>query len=206
MFLDDEDRQVYLRLLHKYAERYGVQISAYCLMTNHIHLIAIPAEDEAFANAIGTAHGQYATLFNTRHEIGGHLWHSRYFSCVLDESHFWNAIRYVELNPVRAGLARRAEDYPWSSAPFHCGRVRSRLVSELIPPKGSANWSSWLSEGSGSRFNSRLRQRTLAGLPCGSSEFVHEIEVQVGRPLEPRKRGRPPKDKNGDVSVFRDAK
>jgi putative transposase len=183
-----------------------VRISAYCLMTNHIHLIGVPAGEDALADVIGTAHGQYATLFNARHAMEGHLWHSRYFSCVLDESHFWNAIRYVELNPVRAGLVWRAEDYPWSSAPFHCGRARSRLLSKLAAPQGNANWSAWLAERGDSQFDGYLRRRTLSGLPCGSSGFVHKIELQVGRLLEPGRRGRPPKRKNGDVSLFRATK
>ena len=184
VFRTDEDCEIYLRLLHKYALRYGIDIYAYCLMSNHIHLVAVPEEESSFAQAIGSTHGQYATIFNERHEMAGHLWHSRYFSCVLDESHFWNAIRYVELNPVRAGIMPRAEDYLWSSAHAHCRCIWTPLLSKMdASPPGAASWSSWLAERNHVGIDDRLRRRTISGLPCGSADFVHTLEHKVGRPL-----------------------
>jgi putative transposase len=204
VFLNDEDRQTYLRLLRKYAESSDVEIRAYCLMTKHIHLIAIPGDVDSFAEAIGVTHGQYATLFNDRHTSEGHLWHSRFFSCVLDEFHYWNAIRYVELNPVRAGFAARAEDYPWSSAPTHCGHGKSPLFSfpSVTPACPVLDWSNWLAQGNASGVDDQLRQRTLSGIPCGSPDFLIDLELKVGRPLTCRKRGRPCSRQNGDVSLF----
>ena len=153
VFVEAVDRELYLRLLRKYATRSGVRVAAYCLMTNHVHLVVIPKNSKSLGEAIGTTHGHFASLFNEKYRTQGHLWHSRFFSCVLDEAHFWNAIRYVELNPVRAGLSRRAEDYPWSSARAHC---------EKRP-----DWSAWLAHGNDLGVDDQLRKHTRLGLPCG---------------------------------------
>ena len=160
------------------------------LETTHVHLIAVPDNKGSFAEAIGTTHSQYAMAFNERYKTQGHLWHSRFFSCVLDEVHFWNAIRYVELNPVRAGLVARAQDYPWSSARVHCGYIESSILSgQLILTRPNAEWSTWLEQGNASGVDDELRRQTLSGLPYGTADFVRSLEVEVGRPLTRRKPG-----------------
>ena len=119
VFFVDEDRRYYLALLKEKAEEYRLDILAYCLMTNHVHLIAVPQDPESLAKAIGRAdflHTQYVNRLQGR---SGHLWQNRFHSCALDEGHFWSAMRYVEQNPVRAGLVKEAGDYEWSSAAAH---------------------------------------------------------------------------------------
>ena len=113
-FCDEKDRAVYLRLVGEYAERYALRIWAYSLMTNHIHLVAVPEYEESLAAVIRDAHGNYARYFNQAHGAIGHLWQGRYYSSVLDSGHLRSAIRYVERNPVRAGMIQRGEDYEWS--------------------------------------------------------------------------------------------
>jgi REP element-mobilizing transposase RayT len=115
VFFEDADRAMYLDLLARYAGRHGVRITGYCLMSNHVHLVAIPKAENALAKAIGRAHNDYARWLNVKRGESGHVWQSRFYSCPLDEQHQWEALRYVELNAVRAGLVGDAPDWPWST-------------------------------------------------------------------------------------------
>jgi putative transposase len=117
----DADRAVYLQLLQHACQLHQLLVAGYCLMSNHVHLIAIPRRPDSLALALKGAHGRYAFYFNARHASSGHVWQGRYYSCPLDGPHLWAALRYTELNPVRAGLAEAPADYPWSSAALHCG-------------------------------------------------------------------------------------
>ena len=103
----------------EWCDRYRVQVWAYCLMPNHVHLIAVPASSDGLRGAIGEAHRRYTTVINRREGWRGHLWQGRFASYVMDDRYTLAAARYVELNPVRAGLVARAEDYPCSSARAH---------------------------------------------------------------------------------------
>ena len=106
-----------------------VRILAYCLMSNHIHLVAVPAEAESLALCLQRVHGRYAQYLNARRQRCGHLWQNRFFSCPVDERHLWTALRYVELNPARAGMVGQTREYPWSSTAAHLGgRDASRAL------------------------------------------------------------------------------
>ena len=105
----DADRMVYLNLLRQNIELHGVALIGYCLMSNHVHLVVIPHNGCGLALALKETHGRYAAYWNTIHRSSGHAWQGRYFSCPLDGAHLWEALRYAELNPVRAGLAIEAE-------------------------------------------------------------------------------------------------
>lgn len=192
VFLDEDDYAIYLRLLKLYSERFLLRILAYCLMTNHIHVVGSPGRVDSIANTFKYCHGIYATEFNKKYGKSGHVWQARPFSCVLDESHTWAAIRYVERNPVRANMVERAEDYRWSSARAHCGLATDPLLSWDLPQgQPIANWSNWLS-GEDVDVERRIRERTFTGRPCGEDRFIRDIETVVGRPLVPGKRGRKP--------------
>jgi putative transposase len=195
VFLEDEDRRIYLFLLRKYAKRSAVDIWSYALLTNHTHLVAVPEKKESLAMALKDTHGLYAMYFNRKYGFAGHLWQSRFFSCVLDDAHARAAVRYVERNPVRAGLVARAEDYPWSSAAARCGRRRDPLLAEVLPLKNTIpNWAAWLAKGTPQEELDRIRQLTRIGLPFGSEQFVEQLEAQLGRSLRPRK---PRRDRTG---------
>jgi REP element-mobilizing transposase RayT len=99
----------------------GVALWAYCLMPNHIHLICVPGNGQSLAAALGRTHADYARHFNIEGRSCGHGWQARYFSCPLEGVHCWQAMAYVERNPVRAGLAAQAADYRWSGAAAHTG-------------------------------------------------------------------------------------
>jgi putative transposase len=191
VFVSDSDRQAYLGFVKKYAECHGLMIWAYCLMTNHVHLIAVPAREESLSLALRDAHTVYAMRFNTRTQSTGHVWQGRFYSCPLDDEHLWAAVRYVERNPVRAGLIGRAEEYQWSSARAHCGITRDALLSGDFPPADAVeNWGEWLLQEDDAAITDSIRHHTNTGRPCGSPDFVDRLEGLLGRTLRPARRGR----------------
>ncbi len=117
VFFADDDRRAYLEFLAERAERFELEVLGYCLMTNHVHLVVRPYTEDALGKGVGRTHFRHSQYVNRFHGRSGHLWQGRFHSCALDEEHFWWALRYVEQNPVRAELVRRAWEYGWSSGP-----------------------------------------------------------------------------------------
>lgn len=196
VFESDDDRRVYLHFLKQYADRHGLAVWAYCLMTNHVHLVVVPIHEKSLAEALRDAHTVYAMRFNSRTRMTGHLWQGRFYSCVLDETHLWAAVRYVERNPVRAALAAHAVDYPWSSARAHCGLRHDPMLSPDFPPPGIIeDWARWLESEGDPGILDRIRNTTRTGRPCGTSTFLDGLESLLGRTLRPRKRGPKPKNR-----------
>ena len=148
IFTDSADRLTFLGLMHTAVTECGLEIWAYALMRNHVHMIAVPEGRDSISQAMTETLNAYAELFNDRHGHTGELWHRRCHSVVVQTRYLWKAVRYVERNPVRAGIVRRAEDYRWSSAAFHCGlRDSDPLISLSSPLIGAlGNWSAWLAE------------------------------------------------------------
>lgn len=197
VFETDEDRRTYLRLLKLYCDKRGLAVWAYCLMTNHIHLVVVSEEEASLGQALRDAHTVYAMYFNERTQLSGHVWQGRFFSCPLDETHLWTAVRYVESNPVRAGLVTRAEEYGWSSAAAHCGISDSDVLSPDFPPRGVIdNWAEWLGAESDTAAREQVRMQTRSGRPCGAQAFVDKLEHQLQRHLRPKTGGRPRKTEN----------
>ena len=195
VFFTDADRRKFLTLLAEQCGQCGLEIWAYCLMSNHVHLVAVPASVDSLGRAMRRVNSRYATYVNRRQGWSGYLWQGRFYSTPLDESHFWSAVRYVERNPVRAGIVPRAEDYAWSSAAAHCGLATDELLSgDLEQSDHVGNWRAWLLDEDDAAVR-LLRDRTRTGRPCGPTEFVQRLEKLLGRPLAPNKRGRKPKKK-----------
>jgi putative transposase len=189
VFTREADREVYLSLLRESAERRRLHVLAYCLMTNHVHLVVVPDTADALSSAMRDIQMTYAAYLHRREGASGHLWQGRFHACVLDEPHLWAAIRYVERNPVRAGLVPRAEDYWWSSAAAHCGmRADCNLPALALPPNLVTDWRTWLCDEDAALTQS-IRQQTRTGRPCGSDAFVKQLESILGRPLAPRPSG-----------------
>lgn len=196
IFGSDQDRVTYLALLRQYSELHGLGLLGYCLMSNHVHLMAIPHEPDALAQALKQAHGRYATYWNARRASSGHVWQGRFYSCPLDEAHTWKALRYVELNPVRAKMVTSAEEWRWSSARAHCGRERANAMLQMerwARRWTAAEWRQFLLEGATEAEVSALRQCTHTGRPLGGEEFVAQLEQEMLRLLAPQKGGRPKK-------------
>jgi putative transposase len=128
IFFEPGDQAIYLDLLREQTDRYKVQVWAYCLMPNHVHLIMVPAQPDALGLAVGEAHRRYTNFINARARWIGHLFQSRFASVLLDDDHFVRAVRYVSLNPVRARLVSAAQDWPWSSVRAHLSGMDDALV------------------------------------------------------------------------------
>ena len=193
VFFSDEDRRAYLDLLHEFGEHHGVGFWGYCLMSNHVHLIAVPKTEASLAKAIGRAHQAYTRRINFRENWRGYLWQGRFHSCPLDTRHAERALCYVENNPVRAGLVRRAEDWEWSSAAGHVGKESDRLTAAVPFIEDPKAWRWLLRKGMAGEEKAALRERTRTGRPLGSPACVARLERRLHRVLKPRKSGRKPK-------------
>ncbi len=190
----DEERLVYLNLLRKYVQFHELSVLGYCLMSNHVHVLAVPRKPDALALALKHTHGRYASYWNAAHRSSGHVWQGRFYSCPLDSYHLWVALRYAELNPLRAGLVAQAESWPWSSAAAHCGSVEpdTCLAMEMWSKRWSMEtWREYLAAGETKCELAAIRQCTHTGRPLGAPEFVHTLEQTTQRRLVPQKGGRP---------------
>jgi REP-associated tyrosine transposase len=192
VFFCDSDRAVYVALLRHHAQKAGMRILGYCLMTNHVHLVTTPERPNSLAAGLGRLHNDYARWLHVRQGRTGHLWQNRFFSCPLSESHLAEVLRYVELNPVRAKLVRQARDWEWSSARARIeGEDPNQVIAPVdLHPTGTA-WSQVLEQGwKAAEFEIRLRAATRVGRPFGDDAFLETAEQQTGRRLRPLKPGR----------------
>lgn len=190
-FFHDGDYRLYLRLLAEWCEHHEVAIWAWCLMPNHVHLVAVPSRPEALAAAFGEAHRRYSRHINQRHDWRGFLWQGRFSSCPMDERHLLMAVRYVELNPVRAGLVARPELWPWSSVHAHLRGSGDGLCT-LAPMRDRiADWPTFLGAGLSDDDLEALRVHARTGRPLGDDAFVERLEAETGRLLRPARGGRP---------------
>jgi putative transposase len=201
-FFGDVDRRFYLKCLAQSAGRAGCDIHAYALMTNHVHLLATPRESGAVGAMLQDMGRRYVRVINTLHDRTGTLWEGRFKSSLVDsETYFLTCHRYIELNPVRAGLVAHPAGYPWSSHAHYAGIKVDRLLSEHATFLG-------LGQNTGARqaafralFQHDLDEKTLtqirqalnAGCGLGSESFLVAMEAKVGRRVRPPKQGRPGK-------------
>jgi len=170
-----------------------VEIWAYCLMPNHVHLVAVPENEQGLARAIGEAHRRYTVRVNQRENWRGYLWQGRFSSYPLDEQYLLAAVRYVELNPVRARLVERPWLYSWSSAAAHVRKRDDVLVKVKPMLSRVSDWREYLSTEQESTDMEILRRHMRSGRPLGSPEFVETLEASSGRVLVPGKRGPKPR-------------
>lgn len=194
VFFNDDDRFIYLEWLMFYCEKYDVAVLAYCLMTNHIHLILTPHSKDGLQQVLKPLHMRYSQYINKIKGWKGHLWQGRFFSSPLDDAYTWSAIRYVERNPVQAGMIEKAEDYLWSSAAAHCGLIKSPLLAELpnsMDGISKEDWSGWLSMPENQARIAIIRRNIEKGLPCGDNTFISNLERIAKKSLQYKPRGRP---------------
>jgi putative transposase len=195
VFFSPDDYDVYSRLLAEQASRYSLVIWAYCLMPNHVHLIAVPSSPTGLARPLGEAHRRYAALVNRRQGWAGHLWQERFASFPMDERHLMAAVRYVLLNPVRSGLVDRALDWPHSSAGAHILGKHDRITATGPLHQRIYDWEEFLSSAGPEEDTLRCRLHSKIGRPLGSNSFIATLESMTGRRLRPRKAGRRPTKK-----------
>ena len=188
-FFSDADYRQYLYLMAEWCNRCKVRIWAYCLMTNHIHLIAVPESEDGLRRAIGEAHRRYTRYINFQKGWKGHLWQGRFGSFPMDEQYLIATARYIELNPVKVGIVNRAGDYRWSSARAHLQGednilVKAEPLLEIIP-----NWQELLKIDLTEEEYKTLRRHERTGRPLGSEDFVTRMEKLTARVLRMKKPG-----------------
>lgn len=187
-FFSEEDYAAYLELMAEWCRKCRVEIWAWCLMPNHVHLIAVPQSEEGLARAIGEAHRRYTRRINFREGWRGHLWQERFASFPLDESHLLAAVRYVEMNPVAAELVARPEDYRWSSARAHLAAKDDELVTVTPLLEMVGEWRTFLALSSETEVD-LLHRHERTGRPLGRKTFMESLETVMGRCLRPQKPG-----------------
>jgi Transposase and inactivated derivatives len=193
VFFSDIDKDYYLKLLKQYSQEHEVEVLAYCLMTNHIHLILKPSTEEGLQKVLKPLHMRYTQYINKKKNWSGHLWQGRFFSSALDEQYTYHAFRYVENNPVRARMVKRATDYKYSSAMHHCGMATDLLISEYDIGVDQVQYVDYLNQGNNQENIDILRRNINKGLPCGSDNFIINLSKMLGRDLSFKHIGRPKK-------------
>lgn len=197
VFFTDDDRRLYLTLLREQSHRHELTIRGFCLMTNHVHLVAVPARAWSLGKALAAVHLKYTQFINRRHGRSGHLWQNRFYSCPLDTEHELAALRYAERNPVRARMVRLAWRYPWSSAAAHCGQIDEFGVCDKEELRvwrrryDGASWRAILQQPEDQLASTRLLRSTFNGRPLGSDRFIAKLESMLNRRLRAPKLDRP---------------
>ena len=201
VFFGAHDYRAYRALVAASCERMRVRCLAWCLMPNHLHLILIPRSPEGLRKALGEAHRRYSRRINAAHDWTGYLWQGRIASYPMADAHLLAAVRYVELNPVRAGLAKRAEDWPWSSARAHVGGRADGLTDLAALAGVHRNWRAMLRRGLeagdlAEDERAAIEAHARTGRPRGGAGFIEALEAGTGRILRRRKPGPRPRSGN----------
>ena len=198
VFFGDEDYKAYLGFLSEGCSEAGTEIWAYCLMPNHVHLLLVPFHGDGLRRALSEAHRRYTRMVNFREGWRGHLWQERFASFPASGQYLLNVARYIELNPVRAKMVFKPEDWPWSSAMSRVTGCPNSLLSSAGNAAfgGITDWSAFLGEGLDDPFQELVRKHESTGRPLGPEDFIKGIEAVLGRIFSPQKRGPKPKEKH----------
>ncbi|OGS45160.1 MAG: hypothetical protein A2539_08895 [Elusimicrobia bacterium RIFOXYD2_FULL_34_15] len=188
IFIDNRDREEYLRLLNRNSEKNKLKIISYCLMSNHVHMIVIPSTKDSMAKTMNIVNMKYAQYFNAKKNQRGHLWQDRYYSCILEEKHLIAAARYVERNPVRAGLVKEPWKWEWSSAKHNI--EMSRVLHDYTGIKPDS-WKEYIGQEEKKDLLKDMRRHTITGRPLASENFIKKLENKLKRNLTLLPRGRP---------------
>lgn len=189
VFFTDQDYRFYLYLLKKETGNANVEIWAYCLMPNHVHLILVPSDEDGLRKALAETHRQYTKEINRREGWSGYLWQGRFQSYPMDEAHLLRAIRYIELNPVRAGLVVTPDLYPWSSAILHINRQENSLINIIPVTSLVDDYQGYLADGIDDKLFDQLEYHLSTGRPFGDPVFLARVEEITGRSLIKQKPG-----------------
>lgn len=185
VFIDEDDRRRYMSLLTKYSVKWESPILSYCLMTNHVHLLSKPQEDESLYKMMQGVTLCYTQHINRKYNRTGRLWESRYLSCIVDsERYLWAVARYIEQNPVRAMMTVNPEDYPYSSARAHFGLVKNELISDdLFPESQRKDYISFVRGEIEEEQLKEIRASIRTGRPFTSNTCLKTIEEKLARRL-----------------------
>ena len=192
-FFGDDDFALYRDLLAEASATARVQVWAWVLMPNHVHLILVPSDPDGLRRSLALTHRRYAGIIHARERRTGHFWQGRYGAVLLDEPHLAAAVRYIAQNPVRAKLVAAPADWPWSSVHAHLTGADDGLTT--IEPVASRipDFADFIATEADPEASLRLRRAESIGRPLGDNAFLQEIEARTKRILRPAKRG--PKSK-----------
>ena len=188
-FFTEDDYRAYISLLSNAKERSGIDVWAYCLMPNHVHLVVVPEHKDSLAVFFREAHRQYTRRINARENWCGHLWQERFHSFVMDEAYLLATVRYVELNPVRAGLCEFPQEWIWSSVHAHLMGTDDKLVSVRPMLDRISDWQDYLGSDEEEKTQQCIREYTRTGRPGGTNGFLRMLEEQTKRTLRKGKPG-----------------
>jgi putative transposase len=198
VFFSEDDYRLYRRLIAAAARRAGAEVWAYCLMPNHVHLIVVPRDADGLRATVAEAHRRYTGAINARFGWTGHLFQGRFGAVAMDEEHLLAAARYVALNPVAAGLVRRAEDWPWSSARAHLAARDDDLAIVAPLLARIPDFAGLLAAPADAAATIRLERAATIGRPLGSPAWIAALEARLGRILAPRRPGPKPRRSPAD--------
>jgi len=202
IFYSDLDRQQLLAMLADVSKLYGVAIHAYVLMDNHFHLLLTPPTAEALSRMMQALGRRYVGWFNARHQRSGTLWEGRFRAGLIEgERHLLACMRYIELNPVRAGLCTEPAQWTWSSAAHHLGLTRDALIAEHelywslgnTPFEREHAYREFMAQGVPAAEQAMFTDAVLRGRPVGSETFLQPLVITHERVVLRRPRGRPRK-------------
>jgi putative transposase len=197
-FFSDADYALYRDLLAENCRAAEVEVWAWCLMPNHVHLILVPSDPDGLRRALARVHRSYAGVIQARRKRSGHFWQGRFGAVAMDEAHLMAALRYVSLNPVRARLVERAQDWRWSSTSAHLRGKDDRLTA-LAPIRDRVpRFADLLASEPEQDLFGRLRAAESIGRPLGDDRFLSRIERRTKRVLKPAKRGPKPLELESD--------
>ena len=191
-FFCDADYQLYRDLLATHCQAHGVAVWSWVLMPNHVHLILVPPHEDSLRAALSKVHRAYAGHIHAREQRTGHFWQGRFGCVAMDWAHLMAAIPYVALNPVRAGLVERAQQWPHSSVHAHLdpttgdGLTDTAAVLDRVP-----DFAASLAAGEDQALSMALRRSETIGRPLGDTAFLDWIGARLGRDAKPGKAGRP---------------
>jgi putative transposase len=188
-FFGDEDYALYRDLLAERARAASVEIWAWVLMPNHVHLILVPADADGIRRTLAPVHRRYAGIVHARLKRTGHFWQGRFGCVAMDETHLGAALRYVALNPVRARLAGLATGWPWSSVHAQLGRDDGVTATAAVAAR-YPDFAALIAGGEDMEMSRRLRRAETIGRPIGDEAFLDSLERDSRRTLRPSKRGR----------------
>lgn len=194
VFFSEADYAAYKALLAEGCRAAKVEVLAWCLMPNHVHLVLVPKDEDGLRAALGEAHRRYTRHVNLREDWRGYLWQGRFSSVPMDEDHLMASLRYVELNPVRAKLVQRARDWRWSSARAHLTGRGDGLTAMASLPRRVSDWAAFLGEDLDGAMLKAIRSGERTGRPLGDGRFVKRLETRLGRTLARMKPGPKPRD------------
>lgn len=193
-FFEEGDYALYRDLLAQSADRAGAEIWCYCLMPNHVHVIVVPSDEDGLRRTFADTHRRYTGFINARARWTGHLWQGRFGAVAMDEDHLGNCVRYVSLNPVRARLVARPEDWRWSSVTAHLAGKDDGLVRVAPVLDRYGRFADFLGmPADDEEAWRRLRMSETSGRPLGSEAWLAALETRTGRALAPQKRGPKPR-------------